>query len=1309
MVNKATMKFILLLLAGFSAVAYGATKTFDGGAGGSGTNWSVAANWDNDVLPSEGDDIVIPTGFSTVVDNSFSAGAFIASLSVNGTGSVTLQKDLVLGGALAVAGTLTLNTNTLSIYDSDISITGTLSGGSGKIYVESGSDRSFAISNNSSLGELEYNATGIISRTLTIGSTGSPTLTINDELILVGKSLISLSNVTLSYSTASLVYNGADKTVGDEWSNPQTIDIRQNTITLNSTKSFNGTLKLNGGNFSIGSSGNLTITGTVELLSGSFSNSGTFAYSGSSSTLVYRASQAIGAEWPSTNGPTDVVVNISSGSVTASASKLVLGSLNLTAGTINLGSNDLTVLGNVLSDISGNGTIADATTLVMGDRTTPANSTVDQTITGSLTLNKLYINKTGQAGGIVDNRVTVSGILSFTGSGNITINNGDLKLTTDGRFSSSNLGTLTLVVNSGGLLQTGGQSLTTIGTISAASGRIEFDGSSTETLPTGITVGTVEIDNSSVAGVNVNSGTLTVSTSLILSNGVVATSATNVLRLGASATISGTPSSSNMVVGPLQLTINDAADHVFPIGTTGKYRPATFSYDSFNGSNEILEMQYFESNPGGTAPSGISIISNAAHYTLRKISGTSPSPVSYDLTLTYTDISFTPEDRTRVLVQNGSGPVYSLPASQSHNTGSDLVTAENITALPTNNFRLAFGSGTATLYWVSGNGNWSAGSNWSSGFAPENGDVVVINNDGINNLNTSAFTVTFDNSVGTINPASLTIGDGAGTNRVVLDLASASSTLNLSGTILTVNNDADLVFGNAGVTSYTKSNTTYSSGSIAEFRGHDVESDSYSTLKVNNSSSLDADGIINVFGDFEKNGAGSLAITGTLNFSGTTFTMNGAGLIDNSQGTVVFNGSSAQNIANGSGSLTLHDLTINNINHVTLNDPVTINGQLTMTNGNLLTTTVNIPTLLTGATATSGSQSSYIDGPVNLQTNSTTEKALPVGNNGKWRRIAIKPVSATATTYRAAFHNESPFATFASGATPSGLSKVSTLYYWTIAKTSGTANADIKLFWESVNDGIDGSMSDLRVASINSGLTTWSDIGGTGTGAAASGFVSYGAATSFTGFTIGSSNGENSLPVELTSFAAENAVGGVTLSWTVESELNNEAFVLQRKADIDSDFITVKEILGRGTDPIAMDYSYTDETVNDGTSYTYRLISRDYSGALNYYTEGTVKILVEMIPEGYTLQQNYPNPFNPETTIRYTLSQSATISLVVFDINGRKVRTLLNQKNTSEGVFQQKWDGRNDAGQFVASGTYLYRLFVHNNRKIMTKKMILIK
>ena len=93
-------------------------------------------------------------------------------------------------------------------------------------------------------------------------------------------------------------------------------------------------------------------------------------------------------------------------------------------------------------------------------------------------------------------------------------------------------------------------------------------------------------------------------------------------------------------------------------------------------------------------------------------------------------------------------------------------------------------------------------------------------------------------------------------------------------------------------------------------------------------------------------------------------------------------------------------------------------------------------------------------------------------------------------------------------------------------------------------------------------------------------------------------------------------------------------------------------------------------------------------------------------PSRVTLNQNYPNPFNPSTTIIFNLPHSGATSLVVYDVRGRLVRTLIDGV-LQEGPQNLEWDGRNNSGQRVASGVYMYRLTFGNI--VQQKKMILLK
>jgi hypothetical protein len=94
------------------------------------------------------------------------------------------------------------------------------------------------------------------------------------------------------------------------------------------------------------------------------------------------------------------------------------------------------------------------------------------------------------------------------------------------------------------------------------------------------------------------------------------------------------------------------------------------------------------------------------------------------------------------------------------------------------------------------------------------------------------------------------------------------------------------------------------------------------------------------------------------------------------------------------------------------------------------------------------------------------------------------------------------------------------------------------------------------------------------------------------------------------------------------------------------------------------------------------------------------------IPDRFDLLQNYPNPFNPSTTITYKLPEATQVRIAVYNLLGQKVRTLVNTRQEA-GVYAIQWDGRDDLGQPVASGTYLYRIDAGDFKAV--KKMTLLK
>ena len=114
------------------------------------------------------------------------------------------------------------------------------------------------------------------------------------------------------------------------------------------------------------------------------------------------------------------------------------------------------------------------------------------------------------------------------------------------------------------------------------------------------------------------------------------------------------------------------------------------------------------------------------------------------------------------------------------------------------------------------------------------------------------------------------------------------------------------------------------------------------------------------------------------------------------------------------------------------------------------------------------------------------------------------------------------------------------------------------------------------------------------------------------------------------------------------------------------------------------------------------------------------QLLVSLTPTETELLANYPNPFNPETWIPYRLAEDAFVTLTIYDLSGRVVRTLdvghriaSAYENRSKAIY---WDGKNDLGEQVASGVYFYQLRVGNSRSeteagdyAATRKMVILK
>ena len=142
-------------------------------------------------------------------------------------------------------------------------------------------------------------------------------------------------------------------------------------------------------------------------------------------------------------------------------------------------------------------------------------------------------------------------------------------------------------------------------------------------------------------------------------------------------------------------------------------------------------------------------------------------------------------------------------------------------------------------------------------------------------------------------------------------------------------------------------------------------------------------------------------------------------------------------------------------------------------------------------------------------------------------------------------------------------------------------------------------------------------------------------------------------------------------------------------------------------------YDTTDYRMSSG-KYGVFSFQQDEDGIPGYFDNVVVNSLITSvednsngtIPTTMMLEQNYPNPFNPETQISYQLADGGYISLTIHDLLGREIKTLVSEDQPS-GNYTVSWNGRDESGNIVPSGIYLYSLKAGSFTE--SKKMILMK
>jgi hypothetical protein len=188
-----------------------------------------------------------------------------------------------------------------------------------------------------------------------------------------------------------------------------------------------------------------------------------------------------------------------------------------------------------------------------------------------------------------------------------------------------------------------------------------------------------------------------------------------------------------------------------------------------------------------------------------------------------------------------------------------------------------------------------------------------------------------------------------------------------------------------------------------------------------------------------------------------------------------------------------------------------------------------------------------------------------------------------------------------------------------------------------------------------------------------------------------------SVPVFVSRFEAVSSDAGVALSWETISDENVKGFNIYRRGVNEETPVGVNldGLIPLGTK------EYLDRGVAGGHEYEYTL------GVV--FEDGTETMSqvagVTTIAYKFALLQNHPNPFNPATTIPFTLPERTRVTLSIYDVAGRLIRTLADEV-IDEGHRERTWDGKDSKGDTVSSGVYFCRLTA-SDRTLVRKLVVL--
>ena len=451
-------------------------------------------------------------------------------------------------------------------------------------------------------------------------------------------------------------------------------------------------------------------------------------------------------------------------------------------------------------------------------------------------------------------------------------------------------------------------------------------------------------------------------------------------------------------------------------------------------------------------------------------------------------------------------------------------------------------------------------------------------------------------------------------------------------------------------------------------------------------------------GAFTAGNNSSINVGGNVTYSGGIFSGSSGNAI------VTMQGSSPQVITgNFNGASAFNRLQINNSSGLQLINNVSIKRELLLTNGHITApTAVNAKFKLnSNATAApaNGRATSFVNGKLYKDITNGDSFTFPVGKDGRWGYASIDPTPTASHEWCVEYFDASPetigLTNFNFTSSDSDIKTISRGEYWRIDDDATGVLARVGLMWDGSSD-VSANASEwyaLSVMAWNETSEKWDSHRGTGHDSNPVPTTNHGFFTSIDPVTfstryvtLGSTEENNALPVELVSFTATAKAQTVVLTWETASEINNDYFEVLRSVD-GINFKKIGEVAGAGNSDKSLRYEFADKLPVAGVAY-YQLKQVDYNGMYDY----SDKVSVEWISTGeyaaFVELNLYPNPAaQGEAKLRVTgLQPRSAVTVKLLDMFGKvHLQQVIEADRLGQEGYLIQPRARLSAGVYVVS------------------------